>query len=63
MRIRITDVDYVDPCDGDDFPLSYWGIAVGDEFEADDVVDGIFVIECNAGYIVVYPRECEVLED
>ena len=63
MRIRITDVDYVDPRDGDDLPLSYWGVAAGDEFELDDVVDGAFVIECDAGYVVVYPCECEVLED
>lgn len=63
MRIRITDIDYVDPRDGDDLPLSYWGLAVGDEFEVDDVADGTFVIECDAGYVVVYPCECEILED
>lgn len=63
MRIRITDVDYVDVTDNDDLPLSRWGLAVGDEFEVDDVVDGVFVIECDAWYVVVYPRECEVIED
>ena len=63
MRIRITDVDYVDPRDSDDLPLSYWGVALGDVFEVGDVVDGVFVIECDAGYVVVYPCECEVLED
>ena len=62
MRIRITDVDYVDPRDSDDLPLSYWVLTVGDEFEVGDVVDGVFVIECDAGYVVVYPCECEVLE-
>lgn len=45
MRIRITDVDYVDPRDSDDLPLSYWGVALGDVFEVGDVVDGVFVIE------------------
>ena len=63
MRIRITDVDYVDPRNGADLPLSCWGVAAGDEFELDDVVGGTFVIECDAGYVVVYPCECEVLED
>lgn len=63
MRIRITDVDCVDVTDSDDLPLSRWGLAVGDEFEVYDVADGTFVIECDAGYVVVYPCECEVLED
>lgn len=63
MRIRIIDVDYVDPLDADDLPLSYWGVSVGDEFEVGDVVDGVFVIECDAGYVVVYPCECEVIDE
>lgn len=63
MRIRITDVDYVDPCDGDDLPLSYWGIAAGDEFNVDCASLDTFIIECDAGYVVVYSCECEVLED
>ena len=63
MKIRITDVDYVDPRDSDDLPLSYWGLGVGDVFEVDDVADGTFIIECDAGYVVVHPCECEVLED
>ena len=63
MRIRITDVDYVDPRDGDDLPLSYWGVAVGDEFEVTHASPDMFIIECDAGYVVVYSCECEVLED
>lgn len=63
MRIRITNVDYVGITDSDDLPLSRWGLAVGDEFEVDDVADGTFIIECDAGYVVVYPCECEILED
>lgn len=63
MRIRITDVDYVDPRDGDDLPLSYWGIAAGDGFNVDRASLDTFIIECDAGYVVVYSCECEVLED
>lgn len=63
MRIRITDVDYVDPRDGDDLPLSYWGVAVGDEFEVTHAGPDMFIIECDAGHVVVYASECEVLED
>lgn len=63
MRIRITDVDYVDPREGDDLPLSYWGVAVGDEFEVTHAGPDMFIIECDAGYVVVYASECEVLED
>lgn len=62
MRIRITDVDYADPRDGDDLPLSYWGIAIGDEFEVIHTGSDMFIIECDAGYVVVYSCECEVLE-
>lgn len=60
MRIRITDVSNTE---NDDLPLSCWGLTVGDEFEVEEVVNGTFVIECDEGYAVVYPRECEVLED
>lgn len=63
MRIRITDIDYVDPRDGDDLPLSYWGVAVGDEFEVTHAGSAMFIIERDAGYVVVYASECEVLED
>ena len=63
MRIRITDVDYVDPRDGDDLPLSYWGVAIGEEFEVIHAGPDMFIIECSAGYVVVYASECEVLED
>lgn len=55
MRIRITDVDYVDPRDGDDLPLSYWGVVVGDEFNVTHAGPDMFIIECDAGYVVVYP--------
>ena len=63
MRIRITDIDYVDPRDGDDLPLSYWGVAVGDEFEVTHAGSAMFIIERDEGYVVVYASECEVLED
>lgn len=63
MRIRITDVDYVDPRDGDDLSLSYWGVVVGDEFNVTHAGPDMFIIKCDAGYVVVYPSECEVLED
>lgn len=62
MRIRITEVDYVDVSETDDKPLSYWGLTVGDEFEVCDVVDGAFVIKCDVGYVVVYHSECVILE-
>ena len=63
MRIRITDVDYVDPRDGDDLSLSYWGVALGDVFEVSRAGSDMFIIECDAGYVVVDACECEVLED
>lgn len=63
MRIRITDVDYVDPRDRDDLPLSYCGVAAGDEFEVIHAGPDMFIIRCDAGYLVVNPSECEVLED
>lgn len=63
MRIRITDVDYVDPRDGDDLSLSYWGVALGDVFEVSLAGSDMFIIERDAGYVVVYASECEVLED
>lgn len=64
MRIRITDVNYVDPQDADDLPLSYWGVSAGDEFDADYYADlGTLVIECDAGYVVVYSCECEVIDE
>ena len=63
MRIRITDVDYVDPRDGDDLSLSYWGVSVGDEFDVSCAGSDMFIIECDAGYVVVHSCECEVLED
>lgn len=63
MRIRITDVDCVALRDGVDLPLSCWGVAAGDEFEVILAWPGMFIIECGAGYVVVYSCECEVLED
>lgn len=63
MRIRITDVDYVGPRDGDDLSLSYWGVAVGDEFEVIHAGSDMFIIEHDAKYLVVHHCECEVLED
>lgn len=63
MRIRITDVNYVDPQDADDLPLSFWGVAVGDEFDAEYADRDSFVIECNAGYVVEYRCECEVIDE
>lgn len=63
MRIRIIDVDYADLRDGVDLPLSCWGVAAGDEFEVILAGPDMFIIECGAGYVFVYSRECEVLED
>lgn len=63
MRIRITDIDYVDPRDGDNLPLSYCGVALGDEFEVIHEGTDMFIIEYVAGYMVVHSCECEVLED
>lgn len=39
-------------------PTTLREVAVGDEFNAD-----MFIIKCDAEYVVVYPGECEVLED
>lgn len=57
MKIRITDAY------ADDLPLSYWGIAEGDEFEVNHTVDGAFLVEFGCGYVVVYPGECEVIDE
>ena len=45
MRIRITDVDYVDPRDADDLSLSYWRVALGDVFEVSRAGSDMFIIE------------------
>lgn len=63
MRIRIIDVDYMSLRDGDYLPLSYWGVAVGDEFNVTRAYPDMFIIKCAAEYVVVYRSECEVLED
>lgn len=63
MKIRITDVDYMCLRDGDYLPLSYWGVAVGGEFNVTRAYPDMFVIKCDAECVVVYPSECEVLED
>ena len=63
MRIRITDVDYGGPRDGDDLSLSYWGISLGDVFEVSRAGSDMSIIECDAGYVAVHSCECEVMED
>ena len=63
MRIRITDIDYMSLRDGDYLPLSYWGVVVGDEFNVTHAYPDMFIIKCDAEYVVVYQSECEVLED
>lgn len=63
MRIRITDVDYVDPRDGDDLSLSYWGVSVGDEFEVTSSNDYGCTVEHCGEELYVRRREYIIIED
>ncbi|QBZ71302.1 hypothetical protein HOV38_gp47 [Raoultella phage RP180] len=63
MRIRIIDVDYVLPPGYGDHSLRYFGVSVGDEFEAITYNDYGCAVEHCGEELYVRRREYVILED